>query len=50
MADAVLRIKTIMDVGDAVSNVGTIKKDLGKLKLPEKFGQNLNKNISEFYK
>ncbi len=50
MADAILRIKTVMDVGDVVSNVGTIQKALGKLKLPDNLKDNLNKNIGSFYK
>ena len=50
MADAILRIKTVMDVGDAVSNVGVIQKSLSKLKLPDNLKNNLNKNIGAFYK
>ncbi len=50
MADAILRIKTVMDVGDAVSNVGVIQKSLSKLKLPNNLKNNLNKNIGAFYK
>ena len=50
MADAILRIKTVMDVGDVVSNVGVIQKSLSKLKLPDNLKNNLNKNIGAFYK
>lgn len=50
MADAILRIKTVMDVGDAVSNVGVIQKSLSKLKLPDNLKNNLSKNIGAFYK
>ena len=50
MADAILRIKTVMDIGDAASNIGALQKGLSKLKLPDKLNSNLNKNISEFYK
>ena len=50
MADAILRIKTVMDVNDVVSNVGTIQKSLSKLKLPDNLKDNLSKNIGAFYK
>lgn len=50
MADAILRIKTVMDMGDAVSNVSTLQKALSKLKLPDNLKDNLTKNISSFYK
>ena len=48
--DAQVRIRATMDIGDVVSNVGTIQKTLSKLKLPDNIGENLNKNISSFYK
>lgn len=50
MADAILRIKTVMDIGDAASNISALQRGLSKLKLPDKLSSNLNKNISEFYK
>ena len=48
--DFQVRIRTVMDINDAVSNIGAIQRSLNKLKLPEKIGQNLSKNINEFYK
>ena len=43
-------IKGIGDFSDVVSNVGSVQKALTKLKLPDKIGDNLNKNISNFMK
>ena len=43
-------IKGIGDFSDVVSNVGSVQKALTKLKVPEKLGTNLNKNIENFYK
>ena len=43
-------VKGIGDFSDVVSNVGNVQKALAKLKLPDKLGDNLNKNISAFYK
>ena len=48
--EAQVKIRATMEVGDIVSNVGTIQKTFNKLKLPEKLGENLKKNIGEFYK
>ena len=38
-------IKGIGDFSDVISNVGSVQKALTKLKVPEKLGTNLNKNI-----
>lgn len=43
-------IKGIGDFSDVVNNVGNVQKALTKLKLPDKLGENLNKNISNFMK
>lgn len=43
-------VKGIGDFSDVVSNVGSVQKALTKLKLPDKLGDNLNKNITNFYK
>ena len=45
-----ITIKGIGDFSDVVSNVGTVQKALTKLKLPDKLGESLNKNISNFTK
>ena len=45
-----ITIKAIGDFNDVVSNVNSVQKALTKLKLPEKLGNNLNKNITSFYK
>ena len=52
MSDQVIgvTIKGIGDFSDVVSNVGNVQKALTKLKLPDKLGDNLNKNISNFMK
>ena len=52
MSDQVLTVtvKGIGDFSDVVSNVGSVQKALTKLKLPDKLGDNLNKNITAFYK
>ena len=52
MSDQVIgvTIKGIGDFSDVVSNVGSVQKALTKLKLPDKLGDNLNKNISNFMK
>ena len=52
MSDQVIgvTIKGIGDFSDVVSNVGSVQKALTKLKLPDKLGDSLNKNISNFYK
>ena len=52
MADQVIgvTIKGIGDFSDVVSNVNSVQKALTKLKLPDKLGDNLNKNITAFYK
>ena len=52
MVDQVIgvTIKGIGDFSDVVSNVGSVQKALTKLKLPDKLGDNLNKNITNFYK
>ena len=43
-------IKGIGDFSDVVSSVGSVQKALTKLKLPDKLGDNLSKNITAFYK
>ena len=43
-------VKGIGDFSDVVSNVGSVQKALTKLKLPDKLGDSLNKNITNFYK
>ena len=43
-------VKGVGDFSDVVSNVGAVQKALTKLKLPDKLGDNLNKNISNFMK
>lgn len=43
-------IKGIGDFSDVVNNVGSVQKALTKLKLPDKLGDSLNKNITAFYK
>ena len=43
-------VKGIGDFGDVVSSVSSVQKALTKLKLPDKLGDNLNKNITAFYK
>jgi len=43
-------VKGIGDFSDVVSNVGSVQKALTKLKLPDKIGDNLSKNITNFYK
>ena len=43
-------VKGIGDFSDVVSNVGSVQKALTKLKLPDKLGDNLSKNITSFYK
>ena len=43
-------VKGIGDFSDVVSNVGSVQKALTKLKLPDKLGDNLSKNITNFYK
>jgi len=50
--DAVIgvTIKGIGDFSDVVSNVGSVQKALTKLKLPDKLGDSLNKNITNFMK
>ena len=50
MADQVIgvTIKGIGDFSDVVSNVNNVQKALTKLKLPDKLGDSLNKNISNF--
>ena len=50
--DAVMTVtvKGIGDFSDVVSNVGSVQKALTKLKLPDKLGDNLSKNITNFYK
>lgn len=52
MSDQVIgvTIKGIGDFSDVVSNVGNVQKALTKLKLPDKLGDSLNKNISNFMK
>lgn len=52
MADntVLVNMKVVSDISDVVSNVGAIQKSFSKLKLPEKLGEGLNKNITEFYK
>lgn len=52
MADQVIgvTIKGIGDFSDVVSNVGSVQKALTKLKLPDKLGDSLSKNIANFYK
>ena len=45
-----ITIKGISDFSDVVSNVGTVQKALMKLKIPDKLGESLNKNISNFTK
>ena len=52
MSDQVVTVtvKGIGDFSDVVSNVGSVQKALTKLKLPDKLGDNLNKNITAFYK
>ena len=52
MADQVIgiTIKGIGDFSDVVSNVNNVQKALTKLKLPDKLGQNLSKNIGNFTK
>ena len=41
-------VKGIGDFSDVVSNVGSVQKALTKLKLPDKLGNSLNKNITAF--
>lgn len=50
MADQVFNvtIKGIGDFSDVVSNVNSVQKALTKLKIPDKLGNNLNQNISNF--
>ena len=43
-------VKGIGDFSDVVNNVGSVQKALTKLKLPDKLGDNLTKNITAFYK
>jgi len=43
-------VKGVGDFSDVVSNVGSVQKALTKLKLPDKLGDSLNKNISNFMK
>ena len=52
MSDQVITVtvKGIGDFSDVVSNVGSVQKALTKLKLPDKLGDSLNKNITAFYK
>ena len=52
MSDQVVTVtvKGVGDFSDVVSNVGSVQKALTKLKLPDKLGDNLNKNITAFYK
>ena len=52
MADQVLNvtIKGIGDFSDVVSNVNNVQKALTKLKLPDKLGDSLGKNIANFTK
>ena len=45
-----LKINTIMDVSDVKHNVDEIQKSFSKLKLPDKLGDSLKKNISDFNK
>ena len=51
MADQVLNvtIKGIGDFSDVVNNVNNVQRALTKLKLPDKLGNNLTKNISSFH-
>lgn len=50
MADQVFNvtIKGIGDFSDVVSNVNSVQKALTKLKIPDKLGNNLSQNISNF--
>ena len=52
MSDQVMTVtvKGIGDFSDVVSNVGSVQKALTKLKLPDKLGDSLSKNITAFYK
>ena len=51
MADQVIgiTIKGIGDFSDVVNNVNNVQRALTKLKLPDKLGNNLTKNISSFH-
>lgn len=51
MADQVIgiTIKGIGDFSDVVNNVNNVQKALTKLKLPDKLGNSLSKNISDFH-
>ena len=42
-------IKPITDLSDVKANVGEIQKAFSKLKLPDKIGEGLNKNIKNFF-
>ena len=52
MSDQVMTVtvKGIGDFSDVVNNVGSVQKALAKLKLPDKLGDGLSKNITAFYK
>ena len=50
MADTfTFTIKPITDLSDVKANVGEIQKAFSKLKLPDKLGEGLNKNIKSFF-
>ena len=46
----VVNMKVVGDISDARSNIESLQKSFGKLKLPDKISGNLNKKITEFYK
>ena len=52
MSDQVVTVtvKGVGDFNDVVHNVNSVQKALTKLKLPDKIGDSLNKNITSFYK
>ena len=43
-------LKTVADISDVKHNIDALQNSFKKLKLPDKIGENLQKNISNFMK